>query len=611
MEYSCAGFGKGVAVFLRRIRPRGRGRCQEYWVLLESYRTAKGSRHRVVAYLGKLSSKEISGWEKLAGRLDGKAPVMPGLFDPPPSDDECSEVELVDLKHIRLQNDRPFGQAYLAWTLWRMLGLEQLLSNHMPRGLEDVPWSVTAAILCIARFCHPSSELYIERHFYPKSGLEDLLGVEPAQVQTDRLYRGMDHLLKQKKAIEQHLRQRLGQLFDLPFDILLYDLTSTYFEGQCAGNDQAKLGWSRDKQPGCKQVVIALIVTTDGYPLGYEVFDGNTIDSTTVQEIVEKVESEHGKAQRIWVMDRGNVSEANLKFLRDRGGQYIVGTPKAMLRQVGGLSDQGWQEVREGIKVKFVKCLDPERVDSTETLVLCRSEDRVGKEAAILDRFAKRMEEGLEAMRKSAENGRLKDAQTAGARLGRLQEKNWRASGCFDVKIEEKNGKVSITWTRDEQRKRDLCGCYLLRTNTAETDPVKLWQQYIQLVDAEWAFRIAKDELELRPVWHQSEDRVQAHILVCFIAYAMWKTLGGWMKASGLGDSPRELLEEMAAIRSGEVVLPTRDAEGSAGPTLVIRCVTRPDKHVEVLLNRLGIALPNHLKRHRLQVAAPAATCPV
>jgi transposase len=581
-------------------------------VLLESYRTAKGSRHRVVAYLGKLSAQEVSGWEKLAGRLDGKAPVMPGLFDPPSSDDMCSEVELVSLKHIQLQNIREFGQAYLAWTLWRMLGLDELLSNHMPRGHEDVPWSVTAAILCIARFCHPSSELYIERHFYPNSGLADLLGVEARQVQTDRLYRGMDHLQKLKQIIERHVRPRLGQLFNLPFDILLYDLTSTYFEGQCAGNDQAKLGYSRDKQPGCKQVVIALIVTTDGYPLGYEVFDGNTIDSTTVQEIVEKVESEHGKAQRIWVMDRGNTSEANLKYLRDRGGQYIVGTPKVMLQQVQEeLGDQGWQEVREGIKVKFVKCQDKDRVDSTETLVLCRSEDRVSKESAILDRFIKRMEEGLAAMSKSAQTGRLKNARAAGERLGRLREKNWRASACFDVKIEEKDGKVSITWTKDEHKKRDLCGCYLLRTNTAETDPVKLWQQYIQLVDAEWAFRITKDELELRPVWHQSKDRVQAHILVCFIAYAMWKTLGGWMKASGLGDSPRELLEEMATIKSGEVVLPTRNADGSAGATLVIRCVARPDKHVEVLLNRLGITLPNHLERYRVQVAAPAVTCAV
>jgi transposase len=546
-------------MFLRRIRPRGSGRRPEYWVLLESYRSAKGSRHRVVAYLGKLSAREVNGWEKLAARLDGKPPVMPGLFDPPSPDDGSDEIASVDLKNVRLQNVREFGQAYLAWTLWRMLGLDDLLANHMPRGLEDVPWSVTAAILCIARFCCPSSELYIERHFYPKSALEDLLGVEPGQVQTDRLYRGLDHLLKQKRAIEQHLRRRLGQLFDLSFDILLYDLTSTYFEGQCAGNDQARLGYSRDKQPGCKQAVIALIVTADGYPLGCEVFDGNTIDSTTVREIVEKVESEHGKAKRIWVMDRGNVSEANLKFLRDRGGQYIVGTPKAMLRQVQEeLSEQGWQEVRQGIKVKFVKCQDEERVDSTETLVLCRSEDRVSKESAILDRFVKRMEAGLTAMSKSAETGRLKDARAAGERLGRLLEKNWRASSCFDVKIEEKDGKLSITWTRDEQKKRDLCGCYLLRTNTAETDPVKLWQQYIQLVDAEWAFRITKDELELRPVWHQNENRVQAHILVCFIAYSMWKTLGGWMKAGGLGDSPRELLEEMAAIKSGDVVLPTR-----------------------------------------------------
>jgi len=598
-------------VFLRRIQPRGRGRRQEYWVLLESYRCAKGSRHRVVAYLGKLSAREVSGWETLAARLEGKPPGMPGLFDPRPSDDWCDGIESVDVKQVRLQNLREFGQAYLAWTVWRMLGLEELLSNHMPRGHEDVPWSVTAAILCIARFCHPSSELYIERHFYPKSALEDLLGVESRQVQTDRLYRGLDHLLKQKQVIEQHLRRRLGQLFDLSFDILLYDLTSTYFEGQCVGNDMAKRGYSRDSRPDCPQVVIALVVTADGYPLGYEVFDGNTYDSTTVRQIVEKVESEHGKANRVWVMDRGNVSEDNLSFLRGRGGQYIVGTPKAMLRQVQGeLSGEGWQEVREGIKVKFVTCQGKDRIDSTETLVLCRSDDRVDKESAMLGRFVKRMEEGLQAMSKSAEKGRLKDLQAAGARLGRLQERNWRASGCFDVKIQETDGKLSITWVRDEKNKRDLCGCYLLRTNTAETDPVKLWQQYIQLVDAEWAFRITKDELELRPIWHQNKERVQAHILVCFIAYAMWKTLGGWMKAGGLGDSPRELLEEMAAVKSGDVVLPTRNSDGSAGATLLIRCVTRPDEHVEVLLNRLGIALPNHLKRHRLQVAAPVAeTC--
>jgi len=583
-------------------------------VLLESYRSAKGSRHRVVAYLGKLSAREISGWEKLSAKLEGKAAKLPGLFDPVMADDDAGdeagaigEVALVDLKGVHLANVREFGQVYLAWTLWRMLGLDELLCQQMTRGLESVPWHVTAAILCIARFCHPSSELHIERHFYPKSALEDLLDVPAAQVQTDRLYRGLDQLLKQKKAVEQHLRQRMGELFDLKFDILLYDLTSTYFEGQCAGNDMAKRGYSRDNRSDCPQVVIALIVTTDGYPLGYEVFDGNTADSTTVQGIVEKVEAEHGESQRInRAGTKGNVSHANLAFIRQRGGQYIVGTPKAMLRAVQGeLTTEGWQEVREGIKVKTVKC--PDKLDATETLVLCRSEDRVSKESAMLERFVKKMEQGLEAMKKSANAGRLRDAETAHQRLGRLQEKNWRAAACFDVTIEEKDKTLSITWTKDEQKKRDLCGCYLLRTNTAETDPVKLWQQYIQLVDAEWAFRITKDELELRPVWHQNKDRVLGHILVCFIAYAMWKTLGGWMKTSGLGDSPRELLEEMAAVKSGDVILPTRANDNSPGPTLMIRCVTRPDAHTEVLLNRLGITMPNHLKRQRLAVTAPAA----
>jgi transposase len=574
-------------------------------VLLESYRTARGSRHRVVAYLGKLRARDVSGWEKLSARLEGKSSKLPGLFEPAAPDDAIGEVAQVDLKNVRLTNLREFGQVYLAWILWRMLGLDELLSERMARGMEGVPWHVTASVLCIARFCHPSSELYIERHFYPKSALEDLLDVPPPQVQTDRLYRGLDHLLKQKKTIERHLRNRLGQLFDLRFDILLYDLTSTYFEGKCAANPMAKRGYSRDSRGDCPQVVIALIVTADGYPLGYEVFDGNTADSTTVQKIVEKVEAEHGRSQRIWVMDRGNVSQDNLQFIRQRGGQYIVGTPKAMLRQVRGeLTDEGWQEVRQGIKVKIVQC--PDKLDATETLVLCRSEDRVTKESAMLERFIRRMEQGLEAMSRSAAARRLRDVRTAHQRLGRLQEKNWRAAACFDVKIEEKEKGLSITWTRDEQKKHDLCGCYLLRTNTTETDPVKLWQQYIQLVDAEWAFRITKDELELRPIWHHLEDRVLAHILVCFIAYAMWKTLGGWMKSSGLGDSPRELLEEMAAVKSGDVILPTRADDGSPGPTLMIRCVTRPDQHTEVLLNRLGITLPNHLQRRRLPLPPTA-----
>jgi transposase len=595
-------------MFLRRIRPRGRGRRQEYWVLLESYRTAKGSRHRVVAYLGKLAGRELNGWKKITGRLGGPSPSGPArggpmLFaEPEPLADD---VQLVDVPNVRLTNLRGFGPAYLGWVLWRLLGLDELLGEAMGRGEEEVPWPATAAILCIARLCQPSSELYIERHYYPRSGLADILGVSADRVQTDRLYRGLDQLLAQKKAIEQHLRSRLATLFELNYELLLYDLTSTYFEGQCAANPMARRGYSRDSRPDCLQVVIALIVTADGYPMGYEVFDGNRGDSTTVQEIVAKVEAEHGQANRLWVLDRGNVSEANLAFLRERGGQYIVGTPKAMLRQVRGeLTEEGWSQVREGLEVKRVNLPGHEG----ETLVLCRSSDRLAKEEAMLDRFVKRMEAGLEKMKASAEKGRLTDLATANVRLGRLTDQNWRAAGCLTVKIEpRRDGKLSIRWTKDEQAKRQLCGCYLLRTNVAETDPVKLWRQYIQLVDAEWAFRITKDELELRPIWHQKRDRVLGHILVCFVAYAMYKALAGWMSASGLGDSPAELLEELKAVQSGDVILPTRSGDGTADRELLIRCVTQPDQHVAVLLERLGLDLPNHLKRTWLASRPPAA----
>jgi transposase len=608
-------------MYLRKVHPRGRGRGQVYWELVESYRTAKGSRQRTVAYLGKLSRKEVSGWEILSGRLNGRPPASPGLFDASGTEagGDDDRFELVEIQSVAVGRMRRFGDVFLAWTLWRMLGLDELLAREMAEGRERVPWALVAAILCISRFCRPSSELHIEKHFYPQSALEDLLGVEASLVHTDRLYAGLDELLKQKKAIEQHLRRRLGELFQLSYDVLLYDLTSTYFEGQCAANPKARRGYSRDGRPDCPQVVIALIVTADGYPLGYEVFSGNTADATTVQQVVKKVEEEHGKLNRVWVMDRGNVSEANLAFIRESGGRYIVGTPKAMLRQVQGqISDSGWQQVREGIEVKVVRAggerdtSNANESQATETLILCRSQDRIAKESAMLGRFVDRLEAGVKKLAASAEKGRLKDLETANRRLGRLLEKNWRAANCFQVTIAalpqpRGKAKLLVSWTKDQQAKQALCGCYLLRTNLPSPDPVALWRQYIQLVDAEWAFRISKDELELRPIWHQQENRVQGHILVCFIAYAMWKTLGGWMKASGLGDAPRPLMQELSTIQSADVRLPTKSAHGSEGTTLVIRCVTRPDEHQQVLLNRLGLELPNHLKRFRLEEEAKTA----
>ncbi|TFG40874.1 MAG: IS1634 family transposase [Syntrophobacterales bacterium] len=588
-------------MFLKRMRRRVGRKRLTYWALVESVRTERGPRQRVVAHLGELRPGERAGWAKLACGLAKKNRPAPSLFDPPaypePLEPRYAEV---NLKGIRLKNLRDFGDVWLAWGLWRLLGLDELLSRRMPAGREDVPWALVAAILTIARFCEPSSELHIEDTWYPRTALEDLLGVESAKVHTDRLYQGLDQLLPHKDVIEGHLKQRLGDLFDLKYDLLLYDITSTYFEGLCLGNPMARRGYSRDNRPDCLQVCIGLIVTDDGMPLGYEVFDGNTNDSTTVQQMVERIEAKYGRAHRVWVMDRGMVSEANLAFLRERGGSYIVGTPKAMLRQFERhLTEKDWQEVQAGVEVKLVAGPNGE-----ETFVLARSRDRREKEKAMHDRFLQRMEDGLGRLQRSAESGRLKDSAVAHQRLGRLKERYWRASGAFDVQIRKApeptaKAKLTVTWKR-KPRWSDWTavseGCYLLRTNLAETDPCTLWKRYIQLTEAEWAFRITKDELAIRPIWHQKADRVKGHILVCFLAYVLWKTLSAWMDRGGLGSAPRTLLEEFARIKSGDVILPTRDGDGQPGPTLRLRCVTHPDEYQRVFLSRLGLTLPQRLR---------------
>ena len=588
-------------MFLKRLERRKSGKKHTYWALVESIRTARGSRHRIVTYLGELKKSERNGWAQLCRRLNKDERPKLSLFDPPPYEDPTDdEPVLVKLKGVRLQRLRDFGDVWLALGLWRLLGLDTLLSSLMAEGHEGVPWPVVAAILTIARFCEPSSELHIADTWYRRTALEDLLGVGVDQVNDDRLYAGLDRLLPHKEAIEKHLKERLGDLFDLDYDLLLYDVTSTYFEGECKGNPMAQRGYSRDGRPDCLQVCIGLVVTTDGIPLGYEVFDGNTHDSKTVETIVQAMEKKYGRANRIWVLDRGMVSEDNLRFIRQRGGSYIVGTPKAMLRQFERyLTDKGWHEVQAGIEVKLV--LGP---DGEETFILARSADRRKKEQAMHQRFLDRMEQGLVKLQAAIESGRVKDEGVAQRRLGRLQERYWRAAGAFEVKIKrlsQAKGKagLSITWTRRKKWSEWTSlseGCYLLRTNLAETDPAILWRHYIQLTDAEWAFRIEKDELGIRPIWHQKQERVLAHILVCFLGYVLWKALSQWMRRAGLGDAPRTLVEEFAKIKSGDVVLPARMSDGS-GRAIRLRCVTTPEEAQKVLLNRLGLTLPQRLRR--------------
>lgn len=592
-------------MFLKRCERRKGGKKHTYWVLVESYRTPRGSRHRVIAYLGELRRGEASGWAQLGRTLDGKRKAQPELtlFDPPhyeePDDDESV---LVKLRDIHLERLRGFGDVWLAWGLWRLLGLDILLEDIMPSGREEIAWSQMAAILTIARFCEPSSELHIEDTWYRATALDDLLGIPAEKVHTDRLYAGLDHLLPHKDDLERHLRQRLGDLFDLNYELLLYDITSTYFEGQCAGNPLARRGYSRDSRPDCLQVLIGLVVTEDGFPLGYEVFAGNRNDAKTVDEMVTSMEQKYGRANRVWVMDRGMVSEENIARLHQANASYIVGTPKATLRRFERelIDQRDWHTVQEGLDVKQVT-----GPDGKEVYILARSADRRAKEQAMHQRFLERLEEGLRTLDSAMKTGRLHDEALANRRLGRLLEKNWRAAGGFTVQIErlpQPGGKVrlKITWERNQSWNvwaNIADGCYILRSNLCDVDAVTLWKRYIQLTDAEWAFRIAKDELLIRPIWHQKEDRVRAHILVCFLAYVLWKTLAGWMQRAGLGDAPRTLLEEFAKIKSGDVVLLARSHEDSPARTIRLRCVPEPDPAQKVLLSRLGLRLPRRLRR--------------
>jgi Transposase DDE domain len=592
-------------MFLRRFERRKNGKPHSYWALAESYRTAKGSRQRIVAYLGELSDGEQDGWAKLGSHLSGAAQAQRPqltLFDPPRRDvPAADEPLLVKLSTIRLERLRDFGDVWLAWGLWRMLGLDELLERLIEPGREDVSWGTMAAILTLARFCEPSSELHIADTWYRRTALEELLGVAPEQVHTDRLYKALDQFLPHKEALEKHLRQRLGELFELRCELLLYDVTSTYFEGEMSSCPLAKRGYSRDSRPDRPQVCIGLVVTEEGFPLGYEVFAGNTHDSKTVQTIVESMEEKYGALGRIWVLDRGMVSEENLKFLRQRGGQYIVGTPKAMLRQFEQqLSEQNWTVAQAGVEVKLVPSPDGE-----ETFILARSADRRAKELAMHEKFSTRLEAGLLKMQAAAASGRLKDEMLAAQRLGRLRQQNWRASQAFEVtikKLDPPRGKqrVEITWQRQAKFadwSQLVDGCYLLRSNLKGVDAATLWRRYIQLTEAEWAFRITKDELVIRPIWHHKEDRVKAHILVCFLAYVLWKTLAGWMRNAGLGNAPRTLIEDLAKLKSGDVLLRACSRRDGPERQIRLRCVTEPDEAQAVLLQRLGLTPPRRLRR--------------
>jgi transposase len=587
-------------MFLRRKTKSARGIGYSYWHLCRTVRTARGPRQQVVASLGKLDDAHLAGlrggWADLPALLRGETPsampsLLPGLDLP---DDTGSRWEPADLRALRVERSRDFGECYLALSLWHRLKLDELLAGLLPKGRETVGWAQTAALLTVARFCAQRSELGVAEHWYDTTALDDLLGVDTRLVNDDRLYRALDQLGAHKDALCAHLMTRYRAWFGVRFEFLLYDVTSTYFEGEAERNPQAQRGYSRDQRSGNKQVCLGLVCTPEGLPLSFEVFAGNRADVNTVEDIVRVMETKYGQAERLWVMDRGMVSEANINFLRERKARYLVGTPKSWLRahEKTLLEQTDWKTVQDGLEVRMVEHPDCE---PGERYVLCRSNARAEKERAMLECQSERLTVELIKIDTWLRRTPQTDQEKVGRRIGRHQGKYPAAAAIVMAEvIRDEEGRAAglrISSQLDAgQKVHRQKGAYLLRTNCEELDPVKLWKWYIQLTQAEAAFRTAKSDLGLRPVFHHKEDRVQAHILVCFLTLALWRTLEQWMHSKGLGTCARQLVKEVAGIKSVDVIVPVR--RGEITTELRLRVVTTPEPAAAQLLAHLGLRLP-------------------
>jgi hypothetical protein len=447
-------------MFIRPCYRKKSGKRHADWALVESYRTDRGPRQRVVAYLGQLKDTQRRGVQRAAeGQRDTLYQQLRLFGHDAQPEPEWVEV---DTANVRVENQLDFGGPWLARELIRTLELDKLFEGLMPRGEEDIPWAKMASVLAICRLCNPSSELFIAEHDYRGTAMPELLGIPTEKINQQRLYRALDKLLPHKAALEEHLQQRLGRLFGLEYDLLLYDVTSTYFEGQCEANPMAQRGDSRDNRSDCKQVCIGLVVSKCGMPLGYEVFEGNRNDVKTWREIVTKMEARYGKADRIWCGDRGMMSQDNLEFMESGNRRYILGASKGTLKKFQReLLEDDWSTIRDGLEVKL--CRSPR--GGEETYILCRSQDRREKEKAMHERFEKRIDEALEKVQASCRRRPWKK-EVIDRRIGRIMARNSRAAALFEVEVKQVAERVAVSWTKNEKW-RDWAtlseGCYLLR----------------------------------------------------------------------------------------------------------------------------------------------------
>jgi len=604
-----------VAVFLRRYSRTVAGKQLTYFALVENVRTDSGPRQRVVAHLGELNADQQRRWQRTVTfhNRQGEAQQLRLFADdhPVPLPDD-PDLVCIRLQSVGWTNPRRFGDVWLAWWLWRFLKLDDIVARHVPQGKHTIRPADIVAIEVINRLCGPCSELALAERWYSATGLEDLLGVPDREVTKDRLYRTLDALLQAKQAIENDLQEQFGILFRLQYDLLLYDLTSTYFEGLAEDNDLAKRGYSRDHRKDCKQVLLALIVTREGFPLAHYTLAGNTQDVQTVQKVITAVEKRFGTAQRIWVMDRGMISAQTLAFLRKSERKYVLATRRSELTRFDKQLRQGQWRALEGHAEIVVQQIKRGKV----TYLLARSRPRRQKERAIRRRQRRALARALRQLQQSIAEGRLKSRDKILERIGRLKGKYPKATPFVTLTVRKRGQvKLDLCWDKNKFRAalvRD--GVYLLRSNQLGWSAGEFWEIYMQLTVVEHAFRILKSHLLLRPVWHQYSGRVEAHVFVCVLAYALWKTLDHLGKQANLQTvickpdpqrpaaspkprpmTPEVILWHLGKIQIGDIVMETTD-----GQRLGLRRVARPDPEQKRILATLRLDLPERLSPDRL-----------
>lgn len=602
-------------MFLRRYQRTKQGKTHTYYALVESVRTDAGPRQRIVAHLGELNHDQERRWQRTVVFHNRQGDAEPlRLFA---DDDHIPLPDDLDVVRVRLgqvgwSNARAFGNVWLARWLWQFVGLDDIVRRHVPQGKETVAPADIVAIEVINRLCQPCSEFALAEHWYKTTALEDLLGIPDAFVTKDRLYHTLDQLLKAQDRIESDLKASLGTLFQLDYDLLLYDLTSTYFEGLAEDNDLAERGYSRDHRSDCKQVVLALVLSREGFPLAHRTWAGNTQDLQTVKKIVRDIEACYGKSNRVWVMDRGMISKDSLAFLSGTGRRYLLSTRRHALAkfQAPLQTRRGWQRLPDNpeVEVKLFK-------RGNIRYLLARSKSRRGKERAMRRRQRRPFAQALKKLKRRVAEGRLKKRDKVLEAIGRLKARYPKAHPFVTIQVSD--APMSVTYTWHAAKFKDALardGAYLLRSNQAGWSAQEFWETYIQLTVVERAFRVLKSELLLRPIWHHYSGRTRAHIFVCVLAYALWKTLDHLAKRAGLMTlihkpdeqrrnatakprpmTPEVILRELASIQIGDIHLTTTNAQ-----TLVLRRVARPAGEAKRILEALGLTLPERLSPDRL-----------